>query len=188
MNEHWKTQMWRLWTSVMPHMIMNTTRLLCRLVTTALLKSSWVGWCSKITMSGMTCNWCNVIEFNPCLSDLGWDHSCDVWSVGCILLEYYLGSTLFQVSCWKVVNFLCCGFRCAFIIILLLFIYIYILTLCLISRPMTAKSTLRWWKESLVQFPQSCCRKPGKKKISKTFIYHHLFFFSDILLKWSGTK
>ncbi|XP_024918856.1 dual specificity protein kinase CLK4-like isoform X2 [Cynoglossus semilaevis] len=28
--------------------------------------------------------------------DLGWDHSCDVWSVGCILLEYYLGSTLFQ--------------------------------------------------------------------------------------------
>ncbi|XP_067373765.1 dual specificity protein kinase CLK4-like isoform X1 [Channa argus] len=28
--------------------------------------------------------------------DLGWDHSCDVWSVGCILIEYYLGTTLFQ--------------------------------------------------------------------------------------------
>lgn len=28
--------------------------------------------------------------------DLGWDHSCDVWSLGCILLEYYLGKTLFQ--------------------------------------------------------------------------------------------
>lgn len=28
--------------------------------------------------------------------DLGWSHSCDVWSVGCILIEYYLGSTLFQ--------------------------------------------------------------------------------------------
>ncbi|XP_056152693.1 dual specificity protein kinase CLK4b isoform X1 [Lampris incognitus] len=28
--------------------------------------------------------------------DLGWDHSCDVWSLGCILIEYYLGSTLFQ--------------------------------------------------------------------------------------------
>ncbi|XP_067103546.1 dual specificity protein kinase CLK4 isoform X1 [Osmerus mordax] len=28
--------------------------------------------------------------------DLGWDHACDVWSLGCILLEYYLGSTLFQ--------------------------------------------------------------------------------------------
>ncbi|KAM9376717.1 dual specificity protein kinase CLK4-like [Pholidichthys leucotaenia] len=28
--------------------------------------------------------------------DLGWDHSCDVWSVGCILIEYYVGSTLFQ--------------------------------------------------------------------------------------------
>lgn len=28
--------------------------------------------------------------------DLGWDHSCDVWSIGCILIEYYLGATLFQ--------------------------------------------------------------------------------------------
>ncbi|KAM4554805.1 dual specificity protein kinase CLK4b isoform 2-T3 [Odontesthes bonariensis] len=28
--------------------------------------------------------------------DLGWNHSCDIWSIGCILLEYYLGSTLFQ--------------------------------------------------------------------------------------------
>ncbi|XP_029962076.1 dual specificity protein kinase CLK4-like isoform X2 [Salarias fasciatus] len=28
--------------------------------------------------------------------DLGWDHACDVWSVGCILIEYYLGTTLFQ--------------------------------------------------------------------------------------------
>ncbi|XP_026872495.1 dual specificity protein kinase CLK1-like [Electrophorus electricus] len=28
--------------------------------------------------------------------ELGWDHSCDVWSLGCILIEYYLGSTLFQ--------------------------------------------------------------------------------------------
>ncbi|TNM98718.1 hypothetical protein fugu_013282 [Takifugu bimaculatus] len=28
--------------------------------------------------------------------DLGWGHSCDVWSIGCILIEYYLGSTLFQ--------------------------------------------------------------------------------------------
>ncbi|XP_034739730.1 dual specificity protein kinase CLK4 isoform X4 [Etheostoma cragini] len=28
--------------------------------------------------------------------DLGWGHSCDVWSIGCILIEFYLGSTLFQ--------------------------------------------------------------------------------------------
>uniref|UniRef100_A0A6Q2WSJ1 dual-specificity kinase n=1 Tax=Esox lucius TaxID=8010 RepID=A0A6Q2WSJ1_ESOLU len=28
--------------------------------------------------------------------DLGWGHACDVWSLGCILIEYYLGSTLFQ--------------------------------------------------------------------------------------------
>uniref|UniRef100_A0A4W3HF03 dual-specificity kinase n=1 Tax=Callorhinchus milii TaxID=7868 RepID=A0A4W3HF03_CALMI len=28
--------------------------------------------------------------------ELGWSNPCDVWSVGCILLEYYLGLTLFQ--------------------------------------------------------------------------------------------
>ncbi|XP_021175323.2 dual specificity protein kinase CLK1 isoform X2 [Fundulus heteroclitus] len=27
--------------------------------------------------------------------DLGWDQSCDVWSLGCVLMEYYLGQTLF---------------------------------------------------------------------------------------------
>ncbi|KAG7272391.1 hypothetical protein CRUP_035586 [Coryphaenoides rupestris] len=28
--------------------------------------------------------------------ELGWCHPCDVWSIGCILLEYYSGTTLFQ--------------------------------------------------------------------------------------------
>uniref|UniRef100_A0A4W3I8I2 dual-specificity kinase n=1 Tax=Callorhinchus milii TaxID=7868 RepID=A0A4W3I8I2_CALMI len=28
--------------------------------------------------------------------ELGWSHPCDVWSIGCILFEYYLGYTLFQ--------------------------------------------------------------------------------------------
>ncbi|MEQ2235863.1 Dual specificity protein kinase clk2 [Ilyodon furcidens] len=28
--------------------------------------------------------------------DLGWSHPCDVWSIGCILFEYYEGFTLFQ--------------------------------------------------------------------------------------------
>ncbi|XP_073680344.1 dual specificity protein kinase CLK4b isoform X1 [Garra rufa] len=28
--------------------------------------------------------------------ELGWNHSCDVWSLGCILIEFYLGLTLFQ--------------------------------------------------------------------------------------------
>ncbi|XP_070699682.1 dual specificity protein kinase CLK1-like isoform X2 [Pempheris klunzingeri] len=27
--------------------------------------------------------------------DLGWNQSCDVWSLGCVLLEFYLGRTLF---------------------------------------------------------------------------------------------
>uniref|UniRef100_A0A6Q2ZAL1 dual-specificity kinase n=2 Tax=Esox lucius TaxID=8010 RepID=A0A6Q2ZAL1_ESOLU len=28
--------------------------------------------------------------------ELGWNQACDVWSLGCILLEFYLGITLFQ--------------------------------------------------------------------------------------------
>ncbi|XP_053743898.1 dual specificity protein kinase CLK2b [Synchiropus splendidus] len=28
--------------------------------------------------------------------DLGWSHACDVWSIGCMLFEYYQGFTLFQ--------------------------------------------------------------------------------------------
>ncbi|XP_072230959.1 dual specificity protein kinase CLK4-like [Leuresthes tenuis] len=27
--------------------------------------------------------------------DLGWNQSCDVWSLGCVLIEFYLGRTLF---------------------------------------------------------------------------------------------
>ncbi|XP_069395899.1 dual specificity protein kinase CLK4-like isoform X2 [Paralichthys olivaceus] len=28
--------------------------------------------------------------------DLGWNQACDVWSLGCVLMEFYLGRTLFQ--------------------------------------------------------------------------------------------
>ncbi|MEE6527551.1 hypothetical protein FKM82_028993, partial [Ascaphus truei] len=30
------------------------------------------------------------------VSELGWAQPCDVWSIGCILFEYYSGFTLFQ--------------------------------------------------------------------------------------------
>ena len=29
-------------------------------------------------------------------SELGWSQPCDIWSVGCIMFELYLGFTLFQ--------------------------------------------------------------------------------------------
>ncbi|XP_062393602.1 dual specificity protein kinase CLK2-like isoform X1 [Sardina pilchardus] len=32
------------------------------------------------------------------LLELGWGHPCDVWSIGCILFEYYQGNTLYQVQ------------------------------------------------------------------------------------------
>ena len=30
--------------------------------------------------------------------ELGWSQPCDIWSIGCILFELYLGFTLFQVN------------------------------------------------------------------------------------------
>ena len=30
--------------------------------------------------------------------ELGWSHPCDVWSIGCILFEWYMGICMFQVS------------------------------------------------------------------------------------------
>lgn len=32
------------------------------------------------------------------LAELGWNQACDVWSLGCIMIEFYLGLTLFQVQ------------------------------------------------------------------------------------------
>ena len=29
-------------------------------------------------------------------SELGWNQACDVWSIGCIIFEYYMGITMFQ--------------------------------------------------------------------------------------------
>ena len=31
-----------------------------------------------------------------CFLELGWSQPCDVWSIGCIMFELYLGFTLFQ--------------------------------------------------------------------------------------------
>ena len=36
-------------------------------------------------------------DFDFCyFAELGWSQPCDVWSVGCIMFELYLGFTLFQ--------------------------------------------------------------------------------------------
>ncbi len=45
------------------------------------------------------CQIISVFSFNcVCLcTDLGWNQSCDVWSLGCVLMEFYLGHTLFMV-------------------------------------------------------------------------------------------
>lgn len=44
---------------------------------------------------GRVCDGC-VFCSGP--AELGWGHPCDVWSIGCILFEYYEGFTLYQVT------------------------------------------------------------------------------------------
>ena len=38
--------------------------------------------------------WCQLFPFF--VSELGWSHPCDLWSIGCIMFELYRGHTLFQ--------------------------------------------------------------------------------------------
>lgn len=46
-----------------------------------------------------SCQFCLALIVWCSLAELGWSHPCDVWSIGCILFEYYEGFTLFQVVC-----------------------------------------------------------------------------------------
>lgn len=41
-------------------------------------------------------NWRINFLFLIYVTELGWAQPCDVWSIGCILFELYLGITLFQ--------------------------------------------------------------------------------------------
>lgn len=40
---------------------------------------------------------------------LGWSQPCDVWSIGCILIEYYLGFTVFPVGNYEPQNHAACA-------------------------------------------------------------------------------
>lgn len=42
------------------------------------------------------------------LAALGWSQPCDVWSIGCILIEYYLGFTVFPVGNYEPQNDVAC--------------------------------------------------------------------------------
>jgi CDC-like kinase len=37
-----------------------------------------------------------IFYLHNCFLELGWAQPCDVWSIGCIIFELYLGITLFQ--------------------------------------------------------------------------------------------
>lgn len=93
-------------------------------------------------------------------SDLGWDHSCDVWSIGCILIEYYLGSTLFQVGNSR---------KYPDIVITQ---QSQIISTGFSFRPTTVKNIWPWWRESWAPFLHISCRK-----LSKFNANAHLYFF-----------
>jgi len=39
-----------------------------------------------------------IVDMRCCVTELGWSYPCDVWSVGCIIFEFYTGHTMFQVT------------------------------------------------------------------------------------------
>lgn len=86
---------------------MNTTPPSSPPVTTEPQRSYWVGEVDLILNHNLlTFHWSlDGDETLPSPTELGWSHPCDVWSIGCILFEYYEGFTLFQVSRIKILNF-----------------------------------------------------------------------------------
>lgn len=50
-------------------------------------------WCRTF---GKTSTDLSIWFMNCGFAELGWSQPCDVWSIGCILFELYLGITLFQ--------------------------------------------------------------------------------------------
>lgn len=60
-------------------------------------------WCPRVEAPSPTeslYSGCNQLTRRALLcadSELGWGPACDMWSVGCVLLELYTGHALFQV-------------------------------------------------------------------------------------------
>ena len=68
-----------------------------------MVKPSHTTW--TFVLSG-SCHVGVMDAFNLCtisISELGWSHPCDIWSIGCIMFELYRGHTLFQVKGQKTI-------------------------------------------------------------------------------------
>ena len=80
--------------------------------------------------------------------ELGWSQPCDVWSIGCILFELYLGFTLFQV-------------KRDFFTKRTLKYRLTPLLVHKILRHMTTQNTWPWWSAFWVLFRTEWSKKPG---------------------------
>lgn len=92
-----------LLTLAAPPLTTNTTLSSSPRVTTELQRSYWVRDVDSDQGVTRSCQSCLLVFkgvvrlLSP--TELGWSHPCDVWSIGCILFEYYEGFTLYQVMC-----------------------------------------------------------------------------------------
>lgn len=92
------TQPWGWWTSAVPRLTTSITAPLFPPDTTERRRSFWVTQlsCVRVFMKCF-CSMCDCFHCVCVCVELGWSQPCDVWSIGCILFEYYSGYTLFQV-------------------------------------------------------------------------------------------
>lgn len=90
-----------------PPLTMNTIAPLSPLAITEPLRSFWVR--ELRAAQGAGCRGEHILGILVLFlltTELGWSQPCDVWSIGCIIFEYYVGFTLFQVNggiilgCW----------------------------------------------------------------------------------------
>lgn len=92
-----------LLTLAAPLLTTNTTLPSSLHVTTEPQRSYWVRDVGLDWRATRSCQSClvGVEALVPLTSpaELGWSHPCDVWSIGCILFEYYQGFTMYQVTC-----------------------------------------------------------------------------------------
>lgn len=78
---------------------MSTIAPLSLRVITAPQRSSWVRSSGRPVCGDVRGAYPRHLRTLPPLhTELGWSQPCDVWSIGCIVFEYYVGFTLFQVS------------------------------------------------------------------------------------------
>lgn len=138
----------------------------------------------------------NLFDAWFCSSELGWSHPCDVWSIGCILFEYYLGFTLFQVQRLQRLQVVQSSRTCSTQVLIYLIISVCSSVRlkfgCLTRfsfRLTTIESIWPWWRESWDQCPLGWFVRRGNRtsQANHKCMYHSWIHYIEkqIIHTWT---